>query len=156
MDDDAEIERNRTLQAQLYGEPLGPLLRRLVAALGITQARLADVLGLSAPMLSQLASGRRVKIGNPAVVGRLRTLVDVVESGRVLDPTQLEQELARVHAAQAPLTGPSTTADRSTLLGGLRAAASPAQLIAAAQAVAPISKDLADLLGRAAGGNARG
>ncbi|KNX37807.1 hypothetical protein [Luteipulveratus halotolerans] len=156
MDDHAEIARNQAQQAQLYGEPLGPLLRRLVAGLGITQARMAELLGLSAPMLSQLASARRVKIGNPAVVVRLRALIDLVDSGVPADRDVLEQRLAQVRAAQAPLSGASTLSDGASLLGGLRAAASAEQLAAAAHAVEPISAELAQILARAAGRSRRG
>ena len=41
------IARNRSRQCELYGAPLGDRVRRLTAALGITQARLAHALGLS-------------------------------------------------------------------------------------------------------------
>lgn len=67
----------RELQTQWYGEPLGTLFRRLIDDLGLNQARLATVLGLSAPMLSQLMSGQRAKIGNPAVVQRVQSLQEL-------------------------------------------------------------------------------
>src|SRR3954470_24854096 len=69
--------RARELQRNWYGEPLGALFRRLMGDLGLNQARLAGVLGLSAPMLSQLMSGQRAKIGNPAVVQRLQALQEL-------------------------------------------------------------------------------
>jgi transcriptional regulator with XRE-family HTH domain len=65
---------NRRRQRALYGAPLGDRVRRLTTTLGITQARLAHTLGLSPAMLSQLASARRVKIGDPAVLARLQLL----------------------------------------------------------------------------------
>src|SRR5580765_6303333 len=65
---------NRARQRELYGAPLGDRVRRLTIRLGISQARLARVLGISPAMLSQLVSARRVKIGDPAVLARLRTL----------------------------------------------------------------------------------
>jgi transcriptional regulator with XRE-family HTH domain len=68
------ITLNRHRQRELYGSPLGDRVRRLTAVLGITQARLARTLGLSPAMLSQLASARRVKIGDPAVLARLQLL----------------------------------------------------------------------------------
>jgi len=71
--------RARELQRGWYGEPLGDLCRRLINCLGLNQARLAGVLGLSAPMLSQLMSGHRAKIGNPAVVQRLQALQELAE-----------------------------------------------------------------------------
>ena len=75
------VRRNRELQRRLYGEPLGDRLRRLLGALDVSQAVLADALGVSSPMLSQLMSGRRVKIGSPAVLGRLLMLEQRVAAG---------------------------------------------------------------------------
>ncbi|SDP45520.1 hypothetical protein SAMN04487905_104183 [Actinopolyspora xinjiangensis] len=65
------VQRNLALQRQWYGEPLGDRVRRLVVAYRTSQAQLAEVLGISAPMLSQVMSGRRAKIGNPSVLARL-------------------------------------------------------------------------------------
>ncbi|WP_083750592.1 helix-turn-helix domain-containing protein [Kribbella sp. ALI-6-A] len=74
--------RNLELQQQWYGEPLGARFRRLLDRLGLSQAQLAGVLGLSAPMLSQLMSGQRAKISNPAVLARVLQLETMVgESG---------------------------------------------------------------------------
>ena len=70
----ARIAENRDRQRELYGAPLGERVRRLTGLLRISQARLARALGLSPAMLSQLASGRRVKIGDPAVLARLLVL----------------------------------------------------------------------------------
>lgn len=72
------VERNRRQQTEWYGEPLGDRLGRLRDRLGLSQAALADVLGLSAPMLSQLMSGHRAKISNPAVLSRLLTVENMV------------------------------------------------------------------------------
>ena len=52
-------------QVETYGAPLGQLVHRITDTLSISQARAAHVLGMSAPMLSQLVTGSRVKIGNP-------------------------------------------------------------------------------------------
>jgi transcriptional regulator with XRE-family HTH domain len=81
------VQRNLELQRQWYGEPLGDRVRRLVVAFDVSQANLADVLGISAPMLSQVMSGRRAKIGNPSVLARLimlerKVLTPEVASGR--------------------------------------------------------------------------
>ncbi|MFI6517226.1 helix-turn-helix domain-containing protein [Spirillospora sp. NPDC050679] len=65
------VVRNRALQTEWYGEPLGDRVRRLLGVLGLSQSALAGVLGLSPPMLSQLMSGQRAKISNPAVLNRL-------------------------------------------------------------------------------------
>lgn len=58
-------------QIELYGEPLRDRFQRVIDVYGIPQRRLARVLGLSAPMLSQLISATRTKIGSPAVYERL-------------------------------------------------------------------------------------
>jgi predicted transcriptional regulator len=95
---DGRDARDRTreaveLQRTWYGEPLGELFRRLIDGLGLgNQASLAQVLGLSAPMLSQLMSGQRAKIGNPAVVQRLQMLQQL--SWEVSDGTTGQAEAA--------------------------------------------------------------
>ncbi|MBN6037883.1 helix-turn-helix domain-containing protein [Amycolatopsis sp. 195334CR] len=71
MEDHKIVQRNIALQREWYGEPLGDRVRRLVVAFDISQAFLAEVLGISAPMLSQVMSGRRAKIGNPVVLARM-------------------------------------------------------------------------------------
>jgi predicted transcriptional regulator len=90
----------RELQSQWYGEPLGDLFRRLIEDLGLNQARLASVLGLSAPMLSQLMSGQRAKIGNPAVVQRVQALQELAAEvargeASAVDATQRMDEIRR-------------------------------------------------------------
>ena len=80
--------RNRAVPAELYGAPLGDVLDELTAAFEVSRGAIAHALGLSAPMLSQLASGHRVKIGNPSAVHRLQRLLDAlpdIRGGR-LDP----------------------------------------------------------------------
>ncbi|WP_433007572.1 DNA-binding protein [Kribbella sp. CA-294648] len=87
-----QTEQNLRQQTELYGEPLGVLMRRIAGTLGLTQARLAEAIGLSAPMLSQLMSGQRVKIGNPAVVSRLHRLDLLVH--RVTEEGLAEPQIA--------------------------------------------------------------
>lgn len=74
-----QTAHNLQQQVELYGEPLGVTVRRVAPLLGLTQGALAHVIGLSAPMLSQLMSAQRVKIGNPAVVSRLRAVAELAE-----------------------------------------------------------------------------
>ncbi|WP_189054256.1 helix-turn-helix domain-containing protein [Longimycelium tulufanense] len=81
MEEHKTVQRNLALQREWYGEPLGDRVRRLVVAFDVSQAQLAEVLGISAPMLSQVMSGRRAKIGNPAVLARM-----VMLERRVLTP----------------------------------------------------------------------
>ncbi|MFI7483989.1 DNA-binding protein [Kocuria sp. M1R5S2] len=85
-------------QVKLYGRPLSERFGSVVQAYGITQRRLAEVLGLSAPMLSQLNSGRRIKIGNPAVYERL-----VMLEQRIGTP-DIEETLSAVEASQPVLS----------------------------------------------------
>jgi hypothetical protein len=101
-----QTAHNLQQQIDLYGEPLGETVRRVVGPLGLTQGGLAQVIGLSAPMLSQLVSAQRVKIGNPAVVSRLRAasqLADLAVAGEV-DPDDLPDALDRIRATTAVLT----------------------------------------------------
>lgn len=110
-------EKAREQQTTWYGEPLGTLFRRLIADLGLNQARLAVVLGLSAPMLSQLMSGQRAKIGNPAVVQRVRALQELageVRAGRVsaAEATTAMEDIRRTAGGNV-LNSPNSTATRS-------------------------------------------
>lgn len=73
---------NRAEQARLYGAPLEDVFDELTEAYGVSRGNLARVLGLSAPMLSQLASAHRVKMGNPASVRRLQLLVGLLPEVR--------------------------------------------------------------------------
>jgi transcriptional regulator with XRE-family HTH domain len=102
--------RNRTLQTEWYGEPLGDRFRRLLDRLTLSQAQLADVLGLSAPMISQLMSGVRAKISNPAVLARLAVVEQMAADPAfiVLPPEARSAELARL--VHEPPTGSSTVA----------------------------------------------
>ncbi|MHA3703769.1 DNA-binding protein [Jatrophihabitans sp. YIM 134969] len=100
-------------QIRLYGEPLAQVFGRVLTAFGIPQSRLAEVIGLSAPMLSQLASGRRVKISNPAVYGRLLRLDELARRPEVAngDPAARTAGLAEVAASQPSLTTRSSGPD---------------------------------------------
>ncbi|MFI0895322.1 helix-turn-helix domain-containing protein [Streptomyces sp. NPDC020983] len=151
----------RELQRAWYGEPLGELFRRLMEDLGLNQARLAAVLGLSAPMLSQLKSGQRAKIGNPAVVQRLQALQELaaqVVAGR----TGAREAAARMEeirdAAASSVLGTTThsalpaetpAAPREVVRGiqeVLRSLASAAEVEDAARSLAPLHPHLAEFL----------
>jgi hypothetical protein len=160
------IARNRDRQRELYGAPLGERLRRLTGELGITQGRLAQTLGLSPAMLSQLASARRVKIGDPAVLARLQLLDRRCAAGPPRGRVAVDALLAEVAGAQLQWTGadgpggapeiarrPATGAHsvaRPTPADALRAVAPPARLAAAAAALAPAFPELARVLRQAA------
>ena len=100
---------NLAQQRVLYGEPLADIASRITATLGLTQARLASVVGLSAPMLSQLLSGRRAKIGNPVVLGRLHALTELAASG--LASEDIEGRLAQIQRQSTGWTTATVSAD---------------------------------------------
>lgn len=149
------MARNVALQREWYGEPLGDRVRRLVVAFDVSQAQLAEVLGLSPPMLSQLMSGRRAKIGNPAVLARLvmlerRVLTPAVASG---DPAAIRAALVEVRDSR-PVVGRDMLVveddGADPLLTELRKLAGADELTTAAELLAEKFPLLAGLLLRAA------
>jgi transcriptional regulator with XRE-family HTH domain len=173
----ARIAVNRARQRELYGAPLGDRVRRLTGLLRISQARLARALGLSPAMLSQLASGRRVKIGDPAVLARMLVL-DQRCRGLVEPPPRAAVEELLTEAARAdwrwaqwawsarggpaghgPTAGHGSPARPQggrrdaarTPADALRGIAEPARLAAAAAALGPTFPELAEVLRQAAG-----
>lgn len=160
MEEQATVQRNVAQQREFYGEPLGDRVRRLVVAFDVSQAQLAEVLGLSPPMLSQLMSGRRGKIGNPAVLARMlmlerRVLTPGVASG---DPAAIRQALEEVRDSRPTVgreTVPVEEHGDDALLPGLRKIASPHDLVAAASALDEQFPELAELFRRAADGTDR-
>lgn len=134
MPDDI-VSRNQALQQAWYGEPIGETVRRLTAALGLTQAQLADVVGLSAPMLSQLASGHRAKIANPAVVNRVQRVAEIAGDAELAQwpSAEIARRLQQVRASSATSTFTGTAADPTGIQQALRSAASPADIEHAAQ-----------------------
>ena len=141
---------NRQTQRELYGEPVADIVGRIMSSLGLTQVRLAEVLGLSAPMLSQLIGARRVKIGNPAVLGRLQSLTDLAAVGPGLTADEKERRLAAIHEAQPTM---STMRDAGAV-HALRAAAPSEELQRLAQQTT--APELAALLRLAAGPSSHG
>ncbi len=161
-------ERAREQQRGWYGEPLGELCRGLIADLGLNQARLAAVLGLSAPMLSQLMSGQRSKIGNPAVVQRLQSLCELADetaAGAVsARDAAARMEEIRESAGSALLGTSSTTGGPATgqtaglrqspparrvvreIQSLLRSLGSAEELLGAADALAADHPELAEFL----------
>lgn len=130
-------ERNADLQQEWYGEPVGTTVRRVMVALDLTQGQVAEAVGLSAPMLSQLATAQRAKIANPAVLGRLQAL-NALASDPDLESWSRGDVAARVAAAAAAQPGPTMTATATGAAGAtavqsvLRAVASAAEIERAA------------------------
>ncbi|MFB4300725.1 DNA-binding protein [Actinomadura sp. NTSP31] len=100
------VVRNRALQAEWYGEPLGERIRRLLDRLGLSQSGLAGVLGLSAPMLSQLMSAQRAKISNPAVLHRLLAVEELAADPgfEAMAAGEVEERLREIGAEAAATT----------------------------------------------------
>ncbi|WP_067803348.1 helix-turn-helix domain-containing protein [Actinomadura formosensis] len=164
------VARNRALQVEWYGEPLGDRVRPLLDRLGLSQSGLAGVLGLSAPMLSQLMSGQRAKISNPAVLHRLMAIEDLVADPAfdALTAAEIKARLAEIGAGPAATTSGLRRAtseripagegpdDHGTHAGSreparlvqalLREVASAAEIDAAADLIAERFPDLAEVL----------
>ena len=154
------IARNRHRQRELYGCPLGDRVRRLTGTLRITQRRLAHTLGVSPAMLSQLASARRVKIGDPAVLARLQLLDRRCAAAAARGPSGVEELLDEVGRARPHWAGgeppvlPCAAAGRRPVgrpgpAAVLRDVAPPARLAAAAALLDPSFPELAAVLRRA-------
>lgn len=146
-------------QAQIYGESWSDRLHRLMAGYHLSQARLAAVIGLSAPMLSQLITGQRTKISNPAVYGRVVALEEALAdpSFPARGPEQVAELLERTAASQPVLSTrtavtPGRSADdRAAVVAHLAALAHAGSLRAAADAARATAPALAELLEDAAG-----
>lgn len=137
-------------QRQLYGEPVGDLVRRITASVGLTQTGVAGVLGLSPAMLSQLMSGQRVKIGNPLVVSRLRSMLALAEAAPSLTRQEVEQQLDEIQVSRVTVTTiqtPAAAPDPVVLVRQvLRAVASGRELDQAARALADVAPGLAEVI----------
>lgn len=128
---------------------LAQRLQRLRDAYRIDDAALAATIGVSTPMLGQLASGQRDRIANPAVYDRLTRLEELagtpdVESG---DEASRQAVLETVGASarfRSKQRIEPTTSARDTAAVYLGGIAEPADLKRAAAAVP--STELAELL----------
>lgn len=127
MDNASVVQRNRALQAEWYGEPLGERFRRLLDRLTLSQAQLADVLGLSAPMVSQLMTGARAKISNPVVLARLAVLDELAADAEFLarPPAERMAELASLAVEPLGTGGSGTMATTTTTTRTIRTDQAP-------------------------------
>lgn len=141
---------NIVRQRELYGEPLGDLVRRTTTGLGLSQAAMAKVVGLSPAMLSHLATGQRVKVANPVHLTRLQALVELAAQAPDLTTTQVQQRLAEI----ADLTVDLTTTQRVAVpedgpyavRRALQAMASGRELAAAIAALDGVAPGVAEFL----------
>jgi transcriptional regulator with XRE-family HTH domain len=156
VEDHKIVQRNIALQREWYGEPLGDRVRRLVVAFDISQAHLAEVLGISSPMLSQVMSGRRAKIGNPVVLARMimlerKILVPEVAAGNRDAMQAVLEEVRDAH----PTVGRDNIgvgSDERLVLAALRDVAEDEDLTEAAKRLDDDFPMLAELLRRAGSG----
>jgi hypothetical protein len=145
------VAANRARQRELYGAPLGDRVRRLTTRLGISQARLARVLGISPAMLSQLVSARRVKIGDPAVLARLRALDRRCAAPiPVGDRRAVDKLLNDVARMEWNWTGGRGAETPLTAAQALRGVAAPGRLAAAAAVLGGAFPEVAEVLRQAA------
>lgn len=160
MDPERLVAANRERQRALYGAPVAETVHRIVKALGITQALLARTVGVSPAMLSQLVTGRRVKIGDPAVLARFRML-DERAAGGPIGSDRVPGMLAAVRSSSPAAWGgpvveragePPRSARQADPVEALRAVTTPARLVAAAAALGTAFPEIAALLRRAAAG----
>ncbi|NUL47696.1 DNA-binding protein [Cellulosimicrobium funkei] len=148
-----DTDQRLAQQQAIYGMPLARRFGELMAAYRLSQRSLARVLGLSAPMLSQLINAQRIKIGNPAVYERfvmLEERQDEPDLQRVLDEVQASEPVLTTHSARSRRLEavPVLEADPSVQLGRL---ATTEQLRATAEAArAADAAELAAVLERAA------
>ena len=144
----------RERQRDLYGTTLRTLVNQLTEDYRISQARLADTIGISRPMLSQLVSARRIKIGDM----RAHTRLMILDQRRDLaceltERSEVDAILADVAQVQQPW--PLCTCNRDGWSDGsatslLQAVASSKQLAAAAERLQDEFPRIAGVLRRAA------
>ncbi|MQA11870.1 MAG: XRE family transcriptional regulator [Pseudonocardiaceae bacterium] len=137
MEEQKIVQRNLALQKEWYGEPLGDRVRRLVVAFDVSQANLADVLGISAPMLSQVMSGRRAKIGNPAVLARL-----IMLERKVLTPEVVSGERGALQEALDDVRQSRPTVSRDSVPVGIGPGADEAAALTVIREAAEEDGDL--------------
>lgn len=147
-----EVTQTRARQTELYGEPLHDVLGRCAHALHLTQAKMSAYLGISAPMLSQLINGHRIKIGNPAAAQRLQWMTQIARQvdGGELSVEEAYGQLQRNAASQDVLTA-SGSGRRTRHLGIdiqeiCRATASASEFIDAAHMLRGTHPEIAQFL----------
>ncbi|WP_345605047.1 XRE family transcriptional regulator [Pseudonocardia adelaidensis] len=141
----------RERQRELYGAPLRTVVYRLLADYGISQARLARIIGLSPAALSLLVSARRVKISNPLVHTKLMVLDQRRPKARaqLADRGTIETILTTVARIGRPWPHHTGRHDDGGAPTGLRYADSE-ELEAAAARIRDEFPAIADMLRRAA------
>lgn len=142
----------RERQRDLYGAPLRTVVYRIIEDYGISQARLAGILGISPALLSLLVTARRSKICDPVAHTRLMVLDQRRPPTRALvDRRTIESILTDVARIRRPWPHHTSPRDDSGAAPScLISDASPQQLEAAAARVRDEFPAVADMLRRAA------
>ncbi len=151
MATDAAQSVNRAEQARIYGAPLSEILGHCAAVLDVSRASLAGLLGISAPMLSQLMNARRIKIANPAAAERLRGLVDItarVDAGELsaVRARELLEASAESHVPLTQATARHTRPVSASIQEVFRGVASAGDYLRAAERLEPDYPAVAELL----------
>lgn len=94
----------RRQQIDLYGDTVASIAQQAHGILGVPPGELADLIGLSEPMLGALVSASRVRIGNQVAIGRLVQLQELIVNVRNgLTPTgDVALALAQIRASTLP------------------------------------------------------
>lgn len=148
--DEQQVRHNLAQQTELYGAPLGDSIRAVMTGLSLSQAAVSRAIGVSAPMLSQLVSGHRIKLGNPQAVGRLEALLGLLDEIR--DGLPHDQVATRVEQIATSETSTLTRARESGADSALafqrllRAVASGRDLAQAAELLAIDHPDVAEII----------
>ncbi|MDN5896233.1 MAG: threonine dehydratase [Nocardioides sp.] len=101
---DPQLADRRRQQAELYGDPVDVLAQKAQQLMGLGPTELADVVGLSVPMLNKLISGERVRIGNAIAISRLVQLGEFAShliNGHA-SREDIPLTLAQIHASTTP------------------------------------------------------
>ncbi|MET1058325.1 MAG: threonine dehydratase, partial [Nocardioides sp.] len=109
---DAAVADRRRQQVELYGESVDVLARKCEGLLGLGVTGLSDTIGLSVPMLTQLLTGERVRIGNPIAIARLtrlREFTDQLLSGEA-SRDDIPLTIAQIRASTTPARPSRVTA----------------------------------------------
>jgi threonine dehydratase len=111
-DGEAAVTGRRRQQVDLYGASVDDLARTCEGLLGLGTPELADVIGLSVPMLRQLVTGERVRIGNPVAIARLSRLREFTDQLRTGEASRedIPLTLAQIRASTTPARPSNVTA----------------------------------------------
>lgn len=153
--DESRAAATAELQREWFGRPLNDLFGAVIDACDLTQAQLADHLGISAPMVSQLMTGRREKPGNPLVQERVIDLVRLLDDldARRIDVDQLASHVAipaptaqRESHKRPPTTATDARSTAQVVRNLLASVASAEELLDAAKVLQRKHPDLAEVI----------